>query len=171
MPARALQALAAVAAEIGLALLQEGPRPFRVFLVTVDRREQRAGGKIRRVEILVGAGVERQLGDAYALRALVEDFLAPFVDQGIEFLFLAHEVDEPHVDGLLCRVLAAPENHLARLALADVTREQLASAPDRDASHLWPGLAENSPLAGEGHVAEQVDLVAAAHAVAADLGE
>src|SRR5690242_511512 len=131
----------ALAAEIGAALFEEGPRSLSRFLALVVQRQRLEAERADAANVFA-VGVERALGDRDRGRRQREDLAAPGLDFGVELLGRDDLIDEPHLVRLGGRVAPAQEPDLARPLLADQPR-QIGGAPAGiDRAHPGADLAE-----------------------------
>ncbi len=87
----------------------------------------------------------------------------------LQFLVRDHCVDHPHLIRLSCRVVAPEEEHLAGPFLADLAGQVGRAVAGVVGGHVGVGLLEDGVLLrGEGHVADDVEAVAAADRPAGD---
>src|SRR5689334_15420805 len=103
----------ALAAEIGTALFEEGPRSLLRFLALVVQRQRLEAERADAADVFA-VGVERALGDRDRGRRQRQDLAAPRLDLGVELPGRDDLVDETHLVRLGGRIAPAQEPDLAR---------------------------------------------------------
>lgn len=152
--------------EVGFAFFEEGVHAFFYLVGAIDDSEHLGAVHERGVH-QVGLEVERHLRHAERLRAHLEDARTPRRRLLLELVVGDGLVDQAHLLGLFRGIAFAQEDDFASLFFADHAGEHLRAAPDGHAPDGRAGLAELRAFGRERDVAHQVNLVAAAEAVAA----
>src|SRR5260370_12096328 len=135
----------AEALEVRLAALKEGAHALVAFLRAPYVGEQLHAvlpGGVEQIRL----EIEALLGHAQRLRAVALDGLAPHKRLFQQFRLRYAFVDEADLRRLLRGETARAEDHLAREALADDTRQVLRRADGRARADFLAGLAEHGIL-------------------------
>src|SRR5664280_2332460 len=159
-----------VSVEVGLALLSERRSALEAFR-RGGEQVQRRHGEVAQTRLVVGVGVEGLLEEPDGGRALVRDLGCPLLGFLHQLVGGHHLVDQTHLLGRSRVVHPTPEPDLPGLLLADHPGEVGRTEAGVERAHLRPRLAEEGVLAGDRHVAEHVQHVAATDGHAIDPGD
>src|SRR5919109_2336050 len=164
-PSLILPGMLAVFGEIGLTLLDEGAPALLRLIGGIEEGRGTVRNRLQTVDV-IGIGVEGIFQEAQRRWALGQHLATPRLGLFLQLLRWHDFVRQAHFIGLLGCVLSAEVPDLSSTLLADHTGELDRAEAGVEAANLWARLTEFGAAGGDRQIAQHVQDVPTADAIA-----